>query len=151
MISPELLRRFPFFGCLDDAQQKAVSMIAEEASFAKGAVIFREGEPASSLYLLLDGSVTISIAPTDEPQHQLAVDDVAPGEPFGITAMLPEKTYSASAQSVTACRAIRLDAAELGTLVASDWQIGHCVMYRMLSAAMERVQAAYVQLAAAQV
>lgn len=150
MISPELLRRFAFFGCLDDAQQKAVAMIAEEATFGKGTVIFGEGERASGLFLLLDGSVELSIGPTEEPQHRLSVDDVTPGEPFGITAMLPEKTYTSSAQAVTNCHAIRLDAAKLNALVASDWQVGYCVMNRMLSAAMDRVQSAYMQLAAAQ-
>jgi len=30
MISPELLRRFPFFNFMNDAQLKAVAMIAEE-------------------------------------------------------------------------------------------------------------------------
>jgi CRP-like cAMP-binding protein len=151
MISPEMLRRFAFFGCLDDAQQKAVAMLADEVTFAKGTLIFREGEPASSLYLLLDGDVGLSIAPPEEPDRRLPVDNITPGEPFGITALLLEKTYSSSAQATTLCRAIRLDAVRLSQLGDSDCRIGYCMMQRMFSAAMDRVRAAYVQLAAAQV
>ncbi len=40
MISPELLRRYPFFGFLGDAQLKAIAMIAEESTYEKDQPIF---------------------------------------------------------------------------------------------------------------
>ncbi len=63
MISPEILRRYPFFSFLTDAQRKALAMIAEEAACEAGAVIFEEGDPASDLYLLLDGSIDLYFTP----------------------------------------------------------------------------------------
>ena len=59
MISPEILRRYPFFGALSDAQIKAIAMIAEEEQYAKGAVICEEGQPAKAFYLLLEGGVCL--------------------------------------------------------------------------------------------
>lgn len=59
MVSPEIIRRYPFFGSLSDAQIKAFAMIAEEESFAKGAVICEEGQPATAFYLLMDGGVSL--------------------------------------------------------------------------------------------
>jgi CRP-like cAMP-binding protein len=58
MISPELLRRFPFFGFMTDSQLTAVSMIAEEINFNHGSNVFEANAPATSLYFLIDGSVS---------------------------------------------------------------------------------------------
>ncbi len=54
MVSPEILRRYPFFGTLSDTQIKAIAMIAEEKTFEKGTVICEEGKPATAFYLLLE-------------------------------------------------------------------------------------------------
>jgi len=48
MVSPELIRRYPFFGGLTESQLAGIAMIAEEVSFPKGAVIFEEGSPLPS-------------------------------------------------------------------------------------------------------
>ena len=40
MISPELLRRFPFFGNLENSQLVAISIIAEEETFNSEDTIF---------------------------------------------------------------------------------------------------------------
>ena len=57
MISPELLRRFPFFNFMDEAQLKAVAMIAEELTYEKDEVIVEAGKPADHFFFLIDGDV----------------------------------------------------------------------------------------------
>ena len=59
MISPELLRRYPFFGGLTDAQISGIAMIADEVGFMKGDLIGEQGKPASKFYLLTEGSVDL--------------------------------------------------------------------------------------------
>ena len=54
MISPELLRRFPFFNFMNDAQLKAVAMIAEEKDYIIANSIIEANTPASSLYFLIE-------------------------------------------------------------------------------------------------
>ena len=51
MISPELLRRFPFFSFMDDKQLKAVAMIAEEKTYDDGDDMVANNSPASKLFL----------------------------------------------------------------------------------------------------
>ena len=53
MISPELLRRFPFFGFLDDMQLKEVAMLAEEIDVEQGTNIFEGEQPAAGLYVMV--------------------------------------------------------------------------------------------------
>ena len=43
MISPEQLRRYPFFGGLMAEELASIAMIAEEVSYPDGAAIFRDG------------------------------------------------------------------------------------------------------------
>jgi CRP-like cAMP-binding protein len=150
MISPELLRRYEFFACLTDAQQKAVAMMAESASYPEGAVLFREGDGASAVYLLTEGSVELSIASTQDVGRQLFVGAVGPGEPFGISAGLDGKSYGATARATAPSRAIKLDGAAFRSLAGLDCSLGYCIMRQMADAALARLEMAYVELAAAQ-
>ncbi len=58
MVSPELLRRYPFFGFMDDAQLKALSMIAEDKSYKAGEIIVEYNSPANTLYFLVEGGAS---------------------------------------------------------------------------------------------
>ena len=41
MVSPELLRRYPFFAMLNDEQLKAIAMIAREQTYGQGTLLVR--------------------------------------------------------------------------------------------------------------
>jgi CRP-like cAMP-binding protein len=93
MVSPELLRRYPFFGFLDDAQLKAIAMISEEESYDQGQIILQEGKPAEALYILIEGALTSSIQlikykpdfKETRSASEFPVDEVNPGEPFNFS------------------------------------------------------------------
>jgi len=59
MVSPELLRRYPFFGMLTATQLKAIAMISEEVSFDTYSILFEEGQPANNFFLLIDGEIDL--------------------------------------------------------------------------------------------
>ena len=59
MVSPELLRRYPYFGQLNDDQLKAIAMIAEEKTYPKGVLLVKENCSASKLMLLVEGDVDL--------------------------------------------------------------------------------------------
>jgi CRP-like cAMP-binding protein len=153
MISPELVRRYPFFWCINDGQQKAVAMIAEDVSYAKGAVIFAEGQPANTLYLLIEGNVSLclTVAGDDGKAGRfLYVDEISPGEPFGISSMVESETYNSYAQATGNCRMIKVDAVELRRLMTEDCAMGFCLLQQMGKAALERLRVTHIKLAAAQ-
>jgi CRP/FNR family cyclic AMP-dependent transcriptional regulator len=149
MISPELLRRYPFSQCIDDAQQKALAMIAEDCRVAKGEFVFKAGDAADSLYMLIEGSISLTI-PGSEPHEDIYVAEINPGEPFGISSVLEEQTYSASAQATTTSRLLKMEAAELRNLFRVDCNMGYCMLRQLINAALERLHLTYIQLAAAQ-
>jgi CRP-like cAMP-binding protein len=158
MISPELLRRYPFFGHLDDSQLKSIAMISELESFDQGQIIIHEGKPAGALYLLVDGSIDIFYAIDKQYQPDLnkpdlhrefPVGEVNPGEPFGISALSEPPVYTATSRAVTSCRVIKIEAGPLQSLFEADCHLAYVLMRQMFKAAIERLHATRIQLAAA--
>ena len=155
MISPELVRRYPVFWCLNDAQQKALSMIADTVAYPKATAIFKEGEPATTLFLLQEGNVSLAMhtalgSEPGTPGKELFVGEINPGEMFGIPATLADATYNSTAYATSVCRVIQVDAEELHKVMSMDCSMGYCMMQQMLRMALERLRLTHIHLAAAQ-
>jgi len=152
MISPELLRRYPFFNFMDDTELKAVAMIAEEIVIEKGVVIFNAKETARMLYFLEDGSATnFFIVENGGATHkELYIGDVNPGELFGISALIEPYIYTATMRADKQCRVIRIEASALRALCEVDTRLAYAFMQATAKTVLQRLEATRVQLAAAQ-
>jgi CRP/FNR family transcriptional regulator, cyclic AMP receptor protein len=148
MISPELVRRYPFFCCLDEAQQKAVAMISEEVNCDKGKTLFEEGQPVHSLHLLLEGSVDLYYTGSGD-HHQFLVGEINPGEPFGISALIEPYAFTATARIAAPSRVLKIEAAALRALCEVDCKMGYALMRQVAKIAEERLHYTRLQLAAA--
>jgi CRP-like cAMP-binding protein len=151
MISLELLRRYPFFAGLDEQELKALASISEQVQKPAGEILFEEGQTAVAFYLLLEGSVALSFNSPLEPGAQIHVDEVNPGEPFAISALIPPHVLTHTARTTNACRMIRIDAPALRELCEQDCRVGYTLLRQVAIAAMERLNFTRVQLAAARV
>lgn len=155
MISPELLRRFPFFSFMGDAQLKAVAMIAEEQEYKAGNTIIESNTPALSLFFLLEGSVAYYYLITSEhdPYYHKEhyISDFNPGEIFGISALIEPYIFTAAVRADKPCKLIRIDAPALRALCEVDAKLSCGLMRAVAKAAMERLQITRVQLIAAKV
>lgn len=153
MVSPELLRRFPFFGLLDDAQLRAVAMISEDLAAEPGEVLFHEGDQADALFLLIEGGVDLHYVVVDERTHALLRDflvgHVNPGELIGISALIEPYRLTTDARATAASRLLRIDAAGLRALCEIDSRLAYGMMREAARAAMERLDATRVELVAA--
>jgi CRP-like cAMP-binding protein len=153
MVSPEILRRYPFFGSLSDAQVKAIAMIADEETIAKGSVICEEGEPARAFYLLVDGGVSLYYKSEEEfypsSRKDFLVGEINPGEVFAISVFVEPYKYTSTVKAEQECRVIKFDSSELNKLIEKDPRLYCILMRETAKAAMERLAYARVQLAAA--
>ena len=77
MISPELLRRYPFFGGLTHQHLVTLADAAEERSVKVGHVFFQEEETLGHFYLRTKGSVEMGI-PVPDPAEFYPADPNAP-------------------------------------------------------------------------
>jgi CRP-like cAMP-binding protein len=154
MISPELLRRFPFFGFMNGAQLRAVAMIASANNCQAGEVIVEDAAPADSLCFLVDGSAAYYYnftAPHDPSyRKEYYINDFDPGEVFGISALLEPYVYTASVRAERPCKLIKIEAPALRALCEVDVRLSRGLMHAIARAAMERLQRTRVLLIAAQ-
>lgn len=153
MISPELLVRYPFFGGLDDAQLKALAMIASEESVESGVTLFEEGRRAESLYFLLDGCIVLcymgSGTTIDRFPEGIPVGEINPGEPFSISALIAPHFLTSTARVSKPSRMIRFDGDALHTLLQKDQRLAFILTRQAAAATIERLHSTRVQLAAA--
>ena len=83
---------------------EAIENVAERMRtvfYPGGEVIFREGDPGHGLYLVLAGSVRISVRGREG--HQETLDIVATGDFFGEMAMIDRSPRSATATAAESC------------------------------------------------
>ena len=153
MVSPELLRRYTFFGFLNDRQLKAIAMLSEEGVYEAGQRVTTEGQPAECLFLLMNGSIDLYFrAEVKDPAGHLKeypAGEVNPGEPFGLTSMIEPFIYTTTMRASKPSGVIKIDAPALRDLCAQDESLAYHLMRQIASIALQRLNATRVQLASA--
>jgi CRP-like cAMP-binding protein len=152
MISPELLKRYPFFSSFTEDQLKEFAMIAEEESAEAGQELFQECGPAVDLYLLLVGEVDLFYK-SEEQYHpkttkEFLVGEINPGEIFSISTVIEPYVLNATGRVTKPSRYVRFDGKALRALMGKDALLGYLVMLQVTKAVMERLAYTRVQLAA---
>jgi CRP-like cAMP-binding protein len=151
MISPELLRRYTFFGTLDDAQLKAVAMISDETIVETGKTLFEEGDAADTLYFLIEGSISLYYVAEEkyhpESRKEFLVGEINPGEVFAISVLIEPYKYTSTARVDRTSRVLKIQSAALRRLLENECDLGFKIMCEVARAAMERLSAARVILA----
>jgi CRP/FNR family cyclic AMP-dependent transcriptional regulator len=154
MISTEILRRYPFFAGLSEAQLKAVAMLAQETTYQKDATIFEECAQADRLFLLLEGSVDLYYRSQEEfhptTTKNFFVGEINPGEVFGTSSIIEPFELNATARTPVNCHLVEIDAIELRKLISQDLELANKLLLAVIKTLKERIGAMRVQLAAAQ-
>jgi len=153
MISPELLRRYPFFGPFNDDQLKAIAKISDEESVDSGEELFEECAPADSLYLLLEGSVELFYKSEEEfhpkTSREFSVGDINPGEVFAISSVISPYVINATGRTTRPSKYVKIDAKALRQMFEENPAMGYLAMHQVTKSLMERLASTRVQLAAA--
>jgi CRP/FNR family transcriptional regulator, cyclic AMP receptor protein len=150
MVSPELLRRYPFFASLDEKQLEALAEITQEKSYPKGAALVKENATATCLSLLIDGDIDLIFSGGGEGAISNAlVGSIAPGEVYGVSTLIEPYRYTATAKATMPVKVIELDGLALRAMVEKDPKLGYIMMRNVSIAVLERLRYTQVELAAA--
>jgi len=153
MISPEILRRYPFFNKLDEQQLRSLAMLADEVVLKKGDVLMEEGQPARKLCFLMKGCVdlyyVIEESYQPEQRKEVLVSEINPGEPFGISALIEPHVLTGSVRSCRDSHIITFNADALRELFRADPALENLMLHKVAQAALGRLNATRIQLAAA--
>ncbi len=150
MISPESLRRYPFFGNLTHAQLASIAMIATQETYPAGVTLFEKGLAAETLYFLEEGGIDLYYpAKGKKSPKEILVSEINPGEPFSISALIEPFILTSTARTAKPSRIIQIEARALRALFRTDKHLAYLLTQQATKAAVERLDATRVQLAAA--
>ncbi|MHB0957491.1 MAG: cyclic nucleotide-binding domain-containing protein [Pirellulaceae bacterium] len=145
MISPEILRRYPYFSAADDEGLRQLAMICEEVVVGAEAVMYREGDKADRLYILVDGEVDIQY--TLGSGELRTVDTIVPGELLMWSALVEPYKSTAVVTVRANSRLIALDADKLRAYCAQDLKVANSVLLHLTKLLATRLEGARIQLA----
>lgn len=145
MISPEVLRRYPYFAAVGEESMKTIAMMADEVSVPRNTHMFSEGDPAQYLYVIQKGEVNI--------QYRLGngelrtVDTLVDGDVLVWSALIEPYRTTAIGTTTKDCQLVRIAASKLRDLCARDPQVGYQLTLAISRLLAHRLEGARVQLA----
>jgi glutaminase len=119
---------------LDAAMLARLEAILRPRSFAAGETIFAAGDPADTIFLLLEGEVTIEIE-FESGRRRLAT--LTPGLAFGEVALADFPLRPASVHAETAGECLALTVADFDRLGAEDPALQAALMRNLLASFYE--------------
>jgi len=131
MVTANMLKEFNFFKDFTNEQLEKLSSIAAEETYAAGSQMYKKGDPARSLYILLEGKVVMSLESylgPHRPPMQVTVDTIARGETMGWSAVVEPYIFTLGALCIDNTRLFALDAAKMRGLMDEDCDLGYKVM-----------------------
>ena len=154
MVSPELIRRYPFFSGLDYDHLVTMAKVAVEETMDAGHCFFHEGDDLKNVYLVLEGAVAMVFEVPDQEVEQqvsgqltgvlktkdITVSTVGTGDVFGWSGLIPPRTATASAKAIMACRVVAFDSDELLQLFDEDCGFGYAMAVKAAQVIRERLR-----------
>ena len=121
-----------------------IANIAQIRDFDEYDVVFREGQPAKHMYLVMFGNVSLEICSPGAGCKQILT--VGPGELLGWSSLLEQSCYTARARTPQGARLVEIDVAHLLELCGRDPKFGYELMRRTAVALAKRLSATRMQL-----
>lgn len=159
MISPEILRRYPFFSRFSEQHLLFLADAAREETVAPDHIFFREGDLLKEFYLLLEGDVVVLMELPDRSRKQslsrqlmrdlvtkeIATSSVTRGDIFGWSALLPPFRATAKARALSPCRLATFNSRELRSKMEEDCAFGYVLMEKIAQLVRDRLQDSRVE------
>ncbi|MCP4166680.1 MAG: Crp/Fnr family transcriptional regulator [Chloroflexi bacterium] len=154
MISPEILRRYPFFAGLTHDNLVTLANTAKEISVEQDQYLFHEGGEVRELYLVLEGAISVVMElPLQDSEHAVSdqlvgaleteavvLSAIGPGEVFGWSGLVPPYQTMAGAKTLTSCRIVVFNCEALQKAFEDDCQFGFLMMQKVAQVIRERLR-----------
>lgn len=106
-------------------------------------VIFEQGEPADTLYLVVSGEIIVQFKPDDGPAIQVA--RVRDGGVVGWSAALGSRAYTSGAMTTVETDMLRVRGSDLRNLCVQEPQLGEVLLDRLAGVIAERLRSTHAQ------
>jgi len=134
----KLLACYLFQG-LSPSQLERIAAITVEQQIEKGHWLFKEEQPATSVYLLKDGA--IELVTLVEDAIEIPVSIIRPDNGcLGIGALVEPRLYSLSARCLQNSLVLRIEQSELHGLMQDDIEMHCTIMTNLAKKMLERLK-----------
>ncbi len=120
----EALARVPLFRHCSRSELDFLASRADEVDIDAGRTLIRQGEPADTFYVLLDGEASVDVGGQARPSMQ-------PGDFFGEISMLDRGPATATVVTATPVRAMVMSHAQFRDAIKGDDALLAAVMKAM--------------------
>jgi CRP/FNR family transcriptional regulator len=135
-----LLASVQVFSGLEPRELEEIARVAVPRSFDRGELIFREGDPGDTCYVVKSGTIAIRRDHSDGRSRALA--ELRPGSIFGELSMFGAETRSATAEALEPTSLVAILRADMQRVIRSSPDIA----FKMLAELADRVRLVNEQL-----
>ncbi|MCK9408727.1 MAG: DUF1003 domain-containing protein [Bacteriovoracaceae bacterium] len=135
MITKEFLSKIPIFKFLPEEDHVSLVSLWKMKTLNAGEVLFRKGEPGSSMFMIEEGEIEI-ILPVDPPVNEVLLSTLKEGEFFGELSLFADTPRTATARAQANTKLVEMQRGDFITFVMERPSIG----ISMLSEMAKRLQ-----------
>ncbi len=146
MISAQLLTQFDIFSGLSAEQLAAIAAFGEEVTYAKGEILFSEGQEAKRLFILLEGKVALQVRLVSHRDNITLEIINQPYHTLGWSGLVSPYYYTASAVCQLNSRLVMLDGPALMRFLEAEPTVGFTIMRRITEVICDRLRTSRVAL-----
>lgn len=141
----QILETIPWFLELSESQIEKLAKIVTVHHVAKGETLFQEGDAEGSLYILLDGEMTINIQIPG--REKLCIFTAEPLDIIGWSSLTPMvRQRTATALALQDSNYLEFDSDSLMQLCEVDPKLGFIIMKRISNVVASRLLTTRIQL-----
>lgn len=139
-----ILAQQAIFAGLPSKYLETITGCASNVRFARGDYLLREGDDATTFYILREGRVALE---THGAQYgQLLIETIEAGEVLGWSWLFPPYHWHFSGRAIEPVYTLALDGSCLRGKCDADHDLGYELMKRFASIIIQRLQATRMQL-----
>ncbi|MGQ0506464.1 MAG: cyclic nucleotide-binding domain-containing protein [Myxococcaceae bacterium] len=135
----EALRAVPLFAEMNDGELKKILRLLHQRTYQPNEVVFREGDPAAGMYIIMRGSVNIVARMPDGSERILA--QLGERQFFGEMALLEDEPRSASCVALEKTELLGFFEPDLDALVQRDARLGSRILWHLARLMAGRLRA----------
>ena len=140
MITPEFLAEFELFREIPATVLQEIAAVCKEVSFRKDDYVFREGEKADLLHLLIHGSIALRVKLTSRPDSVTVSIVSHPHQTLGWSGVVKPFHYTASALCEEDSQLVAIPAKEFQDILENNPDAGYKIMLRITEIISDRLR-----------
>jgi CRP-like cAMP-binding protein len=137
------LAEHPLVNGMSGAHLDFLSGCARNERLSAGHYLFREGQPADSLYLVRSGKIALEIH--DPARGALVVESLGQGDAIGWTTLVPPYRWGVDARAIEPSVLLAIDGKCLRSKLEADHEFGYAFTLRLLHEVHQRLERARLQ------